>query len=270
VEERERQDRFHRALFGADEEHQHHDGEDELGDDAGVGPAERGGVRECEQERDEAGDERGDAEPVDDALDAFGPFGPVLELAAGTGNLTARLAQHADRITAVDSSPEALALNEAKLRGQSVPVDYVVADVFSWDPPSRYDVVAFGFWLTHVPHARFGDFWQLVDRALVPGGRVFFVDNARPSASTVPSQVPREWFRGPVQDGVLSTTNLDTGVSVRRLLGGAAFRIVKQYWEPSPLVARLAELGWDAEVHETRWAFIHGSAQRRGERGAPG
>jgi len=69
---------------------------------------------------------------------------------------------------------------------------------------------------------------------------------------------------------VLSTTNLDTGVSVRRLQDGSAFRIVKRYWEPSPLMARFADLGWDTEVHETGWAFIHGSAQRRSERGAPG
>jgi len=212
---------------------------------------------------------RGEVSRLYAATDGFGPSGHVLELAAGTGNLTAWLAQHAGRITAIDSSPEALALNETKLRDQPTPVEYVVADLFSWDPPFRYDVVAFGFWLTHVPHTRFADFWQLVDRALVPGGRVFFVDNALPSATTAPSPVPRGWFRGPVQDGVLSTTNLDTGVSMRRLPGGPAFGIVKHYSEPARLMVRLAELGWDAEVHETGWAFIQGKAQRRGDRSAP-
>src|SRR5579884_3468249 len=44
------------------------------------------------------------------ALDAFAPAGSVLELAAGTGLWTEQLARHAARLTAVDSSPEALAL----------------------------------------------------------------------------------------------------------------------------------------------------------------
>jgi SAM-dependent methyltransferase len=43
------------------------------------------------------------------ALDAFRPGGDVLELAAGTGWWTARLAPHARSVTAVDAAPEALA-----------------------------------------------------------------------------------------------------------------------------------------------------------------
>jgi demethylmenaquinone methyltransferase/2-methoxy-6-polyprenyl-1,4-benzoquinol methylase len=52
---------------------------------------------------------------VDAALDAFEPRGNVLELAGGTGWWTRRLAETADRLTVVDSSPEALALNRERV-----------------------------------------------------------------------------------------------------------------------------------------------------------
>ena len=63
------------------------------------------------------------------ALDTFAPTGDVLELAAGTGIFTAQLLRHADRVTAVDASPEALAINTA--RNGTDRVDTVVADLFA-------------------------------------------------------------------------------------------------------------------------------------------
>jgi trans-aconitate methyltransferase len=53
------------------------------------------------------------------------------------------------RITAVDSSPEVLAINQERVgKGK---VDYIQADLFSWQPTSQYDVVFFSFGLSHVP-----------------------------------------------------------------------------------------------------------------------
>ena len=63
---------------------------------------------------------------------------------------------------------------------QQVPagnVEYIQADLFQWRPAERYDLVFFGFWLSHIPAAVLDDFWTLVAGCLNPGGRVFFVDN---------------------------------------------------------------------------------------------
>src|SRR5919198_988456 len=117
-----------------------------------------------------------DVRELEAALDAFAPRGDVLELAAGTGLWTRHLLRHADRVTAVDAVAEVLDLNRVRTNRLA---EYVVADVFEWEPPREFDVCFFGFWHSHVPSRLFESFWELVGRALKPDGRVFFVDNAR-------------------------------------------------------------------------------------------
>ena len=196
-------------------------------------------------------------EDLDGALHSFAPTGDVLEVAAGTGNLTASLAaiDGVKHVTALDSSDEALAIARTKVP-DATRVVFVHADVFTWRPTRQYDVVAFGFWLSHVPPQRFAGFWQLVREALRPDGRVFFVDNAVPieqAAAAHGRQVDTPW----------SQTWLDQGVSVRTLADGRRFRIVKRAWEPAELEHELEGLGWSAVVREHQGLFIHGEAVPR-------
>jgi SAM-dependent methyltransferase len=195
------------------------------------------------------------------AVRDFDPGGQVLELAAGTGNLTRELCAAADRVTAVDASAEALAIARTKL-DQPSRVTFVHADVFEWRPTQRFDVVAFGFWLSHVPPGWFEQFWRLVDDALAPGGRVLFVDNAVPvevAASADGRQPATGADRTP-----WSRTWLDYGVSVRTLSDGRRFHIVKRAWTPEELRVELAALGWTASVREIQGLFLYGSAERTG------
>src|SRR3954466_13798590 len=105
------------------------------------------------------------------ALDAFHPRGRVLELACGTGQWTAQLAATADTVTAVDASPEVLAINRHKV--DSPRVHYVQAHLFGWTPDQQYDTVFLACWVAHVPPERFDGFWELVEQCLAPEGRVF-------------------------------------------------------------------------------------------------
>ena len=109
------------------------------------------------------------------ALEAFGPRGDVPS-SPRNGIWTGPLLRHADRVTAVDAVPEVLELNRARTGGAA---EYVLADVFAWEPPREFDVCFLGFWHSHVPSRLFEAFWRLVARALKPEGRVFLVDNAR-------------------------------------------------------------------------------------------
>jgi SAM-dependent methyltransferase len=187
------------------------------------------------------------------ALDAFRPAGRVLELAAGTGLWTERLAWHADHITALDASAETLAINRARLnrsgaRSDTVPgsaVVYEQADIFAWRPRERYDMVFFSFWLSHVPRERFAAFWQTVRTALADGGRVFFIDSLYTDASTARDHQ----LAGP------------EAASLRRHLNdGREYRIVKVFYRSDELSERLAALGWRADVRATASFFLYGEA----------
>jgi demethylmenaquinone methyltransferase/2-methoxy-6-polyprenyl-1,4-benzoquinol methylase len=179
---------------------------------------------------------------VRDALRAFGPAGHVLELACGTGWWTRELARYARGITAVDASDEVLELNRRRVGAEGT-VDYVRADVFSWEPPRRYDVVFFGFWLSHVPPDRFASFWERVRAALTPDGRVFFVDSFERSTAARMSR--------PAQGE-------GDGVEIRTLGDGREFRVVKVRYEPARLQADLEALGWRGRVTRTERFFVYG------------
>jgi SAM-dependent methyltransferase len=178
---------------------------------------------------------------VSQALDAFQPTGSVLELACGPGTWTAQLLRHATDVTAVDASAEMLGIASARVGQQRV--RFVLADVFGWRPDRRYDVVFFGFWLSHVPAERFASFWSLVADCLQPDGRVFFVD-----------------------DGYRTDEELIEGehspVIQRRLTDGTAYRIVKVPHQPADLEQQLDRLGWHIKIHPTAGPFYWGSGNR--------
>jgi demethylmenaquinone methyltransferase/2-methoxy-6-polyprenyl-1,4-benzoquinol methylase len=60
---------------------------------------------------------------------------------AGTGLWTKQLLRYANRVTAVDVVADVLEINRARTNG--VP-EYIVADVFEWEPRRKYDVCFFG------------------------------------------------------------------------------------------------------------------------------
>jgi SAM-dependent methyltransferase len=180
------------------------------------------------------------------ALKRFRPEGDVLELACGTGLWTQQLLETARRITAVDASPEALALNRERLKG-SPAVRYVQADLFAWRPEKPFDVVFFGFWLSHVPAPQFEAFWRLVAGSLKPGGRLFFVDSKYEPTSTA-----RDHRLGVPEEGSV----------LRRLNDGREFRIVKNFYRADSLQERLRTLGWIASIHETPRYFLFGEGKR--------
>jgi trans-aconitate methyltransferase len=175
------------------------------------------------------------------ALEAFAPSGHVLELACGPGVWTPQLLRHAKSVTAIDAAPEMLAI--ARHRVRDARVRFVLADIFTWQSDRRYDVVFFGFWLSHVPLELFDAFWALVDACLAPGGRVFFVDDAY--------RTPDELVEGAASSTIR-----------RRLRDGSAHRAIKVPHTPHELQARLMRLGWDIKVSTSTGPFFWGGGTR--------
>ena len=183
-----------------------------------------------------------DVAELEAELERFAPTGDVLELAAGTGTWTRHLLRHAAQVTAVDAVPEVLDLNRSKTGGG---VDFVLADVFEWEPPRAYDACVFGFWLSHVPSSQFAEFWSLVDRALKPEGRVFLVDNAHLGD-------PRH------------LVSAGGEVARRSLSDGREFDIVKRFWAPAELEREVAALGWRVTAGATANGHFIFAAGARG------
>lgn len=175
---------------------------------------------------------------LSEALERFAPTGNVLELACGPGTWTTRLARDAASLTCVDSSPEMIGLASERVEADPR-VRFIEANLFDWQPDRRYDVVFFGFWLSHVPLELFGSFWSTVADALEPDGRVLFVDDSYRTAD--------ELIEGE-----------DSSTIERRLEDGTAFRAVKVVHGAPELEGRLRTLGWDIEVRQTAGPFYWG------------
>jgi hypothetical protein len=74
-----------------------------------------------------------------------------------------------------------------------------------------------------------------------------------------PLQREHQRYRGPAT----YTTRWDATTVWRRLRDGSEHRVVKVYYTPGELAARLAELGWSADIRETSSPLLVGTAHRR-------
>jgi demethylmenaquinone methyltransferase/2-methoxy-6-polyprenyl-1,4-benzoquinol methylase len=158
------------------------------------------------------------------------PSSRCLELASGWGRFTRPLLELCQQVTAVDACAEMHAINRA-INGDAR-VAYIEMDLFEYVPQARYDLVFAGFWLSHVPQARLGPFWNMVATALAPDGCVVMVDDGILDS-----------------DGVPRFADDPTGSDAhRRLWDGQEFTIVKNAYNPSELERLLDDLGWSAAV----------------------
>jgi SAM-dependent methyltransferase len=91
----------------------------------------------------------------------------AVELGCGTGAFARRLAERAVRVTAIDFSPEMIAVARARSQAHSN-LQYLVADVAAWDFGGEpYEFIASLATLHHLPLA---ETLAAMARGLTPGG----------------------------------------------------------------------------------------------------
>jgi ubiquinone/menaquinone biosynthesis C-methylase UbiE len=180
------------------------------------------------------------------ALHAIPKVDHALELACGTGIGTRELVKIANRVTAIDASPEMININRAKVN--SPQVEYLQADLFAWEPQTQYDLIFFGFWLSHVPPAQVVPFLEKVQRALKPNGVVFMVDSQSASQTSTAKDT------NPQAD--------DAHILTRTLNDGRKFQIVKAYHSATELEGYFKGAGLKAQAHNTSNYFVYVQATK--------
>lgn len=184
-----------------------------------------------------------EVEELTQKLKQFSPKGEVLELACGTGWWTEQLAKYADHLTAIDASPEVIALNQKRVKNYKGKIDYQIADLFTWKPEKKYDVIFFSFWLSHVPKDLFIPFWKTVMSALKPNGRVFLIDSTSHSSDHVSPESQKDF------------------IQIRQLKDGRKYNIIKIYYSPEGLEKKINELGYQTDLHKTQNYFLYGTVK---------
>lgn len=175
-------------------------------------------------------------------LDGLPLHGDIVELAAGTGWWSPLLAEKGE-LSLYDAAAAPLELARERLVAHGLRAHLHVRD--AWATPDRQvDALFAGFWLSHVPRGRLGEFLAMARTWLRPGGTFAFIDSLRdPQSGAADHPAPGD------------------DASLRRVADGREFRIVKVYYEPAELRAALLRAGFaSADVTTTGRFFVLGSA----------
>jgi SAM-dependent methyltransferase len=177
------------------------------------------------------GDDEATVEPLAQELHSWppsimarlAPCEEALELACGTGNWTYPLLTVAQRILALDASPEMLALNHAKVADSRV--RYQLTDLFTWEADAPVDLAFAALWFSHVPSDRLPSMLSELRRAVRPGGQLCIIDEPDTSPARPPAVE-------------------DPDLELRELGDGRQFQIVKIYRSPQHLTAHCKDAGF--------------------------
>jgi hypothetical protein len=118
-------------------------------------------------------------------------------------------------------------------------VRFVHADAYRLDAGLGLFQAAFaGFWLSHVPRARVGEFLQGLHQRLEPGASVVLVDNSDAHSQDVP-----------VSDEDVDGNTFQT----RQLADGSRFRVLKNFHSEAELASAIQPSG----VNPRYWKLRH-------------
>lgn len=170
----------------------------------------------------------------------------VLEVACGTGYWTQFFAPQCARVVAVDSAPETIQV--ARSRVPPGKVEFVVGDAYSL-PLQRTPLGAgfAGFWWSHMPHARVGEFLRGFHAALEPGAPVVLLDNRFVPGSSTP----------------ITERDADGNTYQTRLLSdGTSHRVLKNFPSKRELLATVSPFATGLRYHEWEyyWALEYATA----------
>lgn len=144
----------------------------------------------------------------------------VLELACGTGYWTEAIAPSARSVVAGDINAEMIEVAREK-RWDAGNVEFRLFDSYALPDFGREFTAAFaGFWWSHIPRARLGDFLRSLGSKLAPGARVMFVDSRYVAGSNTP---------------IARTDAAGDTFQMRRLADGSSHEVLKNFPDEAEL-----------------------------------
>ncbi len=137
----------------------------------------------------------------------------AIEIACGTGWWTQFAARDATQWLATDVNPETLAIARGKALPASVRLS--VADAYALaGVEGRFDAAFAGFWWSHVPLERTGEWLDGLHACLLPSARVVLIDNRFVERSSSP---------------ITRRDEAGNSYQTRRLDDGATFEVLKNF-----------------------------------------
>jgi SAM-dependent methyltransferase len=165
----------------------------------------------------------------------------VLEVACGTGYWTQILARSAASVLAADINEEVLAIARSK-HLDPLKAKFQRADAYalpSW--PQNFTAGLSVFWWSHVPRFRIQDFLCGFHRALSPGARVVFIDNAYVEGSSTP---------------ISRTDEHGDSFQIRRLDDGSTHEVLKNFPTEPELRVSVGRIASDVRVEFLQYYWI--------------
>lgn len=161
----------------------------------------------------------------------------VIEVACGTGYWTQFISSTAASVLAIDAAPETLSIARSRVPNEKV--TFLVGDAYALPGHLGPFGAAFaGFWFSHIPKARWREFFSGLSACLRPKAKVILLDNLYVEGSSTP-------VTGRDHDGNTFQT--------RCLADGSSYRVLKNFPSESELHQSAAEFG---ECHSfTRWHY---------------
>jgi ubiquinone/menaquinone biosynthesis C-methylase UbiE len=162
----------------------------------------------------------------------------VLEVACGTGYWTPHAAAQCARWTATDVNDEVLSLARSKVQPHER-VSFQLADAYALGLPRQFDAAFAGFWWSHVPLQRVGEWLEGLHACLQPGARVVFIDNRYVEGSSSP--ITRRDAQG-------------NSYQTRRLDDGSSHEVLKNFPDEAQMRGLLGARG--ASLRWMQWPYF--------------
>ena len=186
----------------------------------------------------------------------------LLEIACGTGYWSQFLAPVAKSVVALDASREVLEI--ARSRVKAGHAAFVQGDAYR-PPEDRgpFESAFAGFWLSHVPISRLGEFFGGLHRVLAPGAKVVLLDNRFVEGSSTPifeqDEQGNTYQARPLDDGSVHRVlkNFPSEHALRETVAGIAADVTYHQWQYFWALEYVAAVVPDPSFKRTPDGSIH-------------